>query len=232
MPASPEDRWAAAPASHGAAAREDHAHAESARSSSPLTDEELCHRFLDGKTPGELIELFSHADPLRLFERSARYLWEEALLVEPERIAYHLAARVAAMASLRPRAMSLDAWLLDCLAFVARDLVTRDREDERLGQPVVDPWGARQQFICEAIGCPLDDARRRCVAFNGLSRGVRKIFFALVMERRSVEECLEMGLGPGERLRAGCRTALDRLLGLGESPGPESNGGEGEATTR
>lgn len=198
---------------------------------SALGAEADCARFLDARTPKQLLEAFAQADPLGLFERCSRYSWDEALFLEPERLHHHAAARVAAMAPVRPPTLPLAEWLDGCIAFAARALVTQDQEDERAGNPLADPWGARHSFICEALGRPAEDGRRACTAFNGLPSRVRRAFFALVMERKSVQECVDAGFGPREWLRSSCLRALAALHDLGEDFDPKSNDGgrKGEA---
>ena len=189
----------------------------------PFADEASIASYLDGKPRDALLTALTEDDPLRLAERCARYTLGEALFVDADRLANHTIARVVARARIRPRELPIDEWLHDCIERAAKELLAQDREDEREGKPVPAHVEARYSFVCRTLLIPEEDGRRACVAFNGLDPRVRQAFFALIIERRSVTECLEMGFAPADWLRDAVLDAFWALLDLGDTKKPRSN---------
>ena len=214
MPAARKSQVAGSPARRRRSRRDERAVIETA-----FENAEACGRFLDRKSPHELLDLFEASDPLRIAERSSRYLWTEGLLLEPDRLTHKAAARIARHAHDRPRHVSLDRWLWSCLARAAADILHEDAERLASDTEVREPWAPQHVFIRDALGHDEVNALRVCAAFNRQRRLERQAFFALIMERRPVEEVLDAGFGPAKWLRAACLQGLDLLLGF--EPDPE-----------
>ena len=176
--------------------------------------EESWWRFLDRKTPEELVEIFSSTDPLRLNARCARYIWDEGLLLEVDRVVERAIHHVAFRAARRPENAPLDEWLTSCIAESAQRVVRTDEEMVRRDYREVEAWASAHAFIRDAFGLEEVAALRVCSAFNGMLPRERKAFFALCMEKRSVEETLAAGFGPPEWLRQTCLRGLDLILGI------------------
>lgn len=177
--------------------------------------EESCWRFLDRKTPEELVEIFSGTDPLRLNARCARFIWDEGLLLEVDRVIESATHHVAFRAARRPENASIDEWLSSCIAESAQRVVRQDEEMlRREAEEEMEAWAPAHAFIRDAFGLEELAALRVCSAFNGMLPRERKAFFALCMEKRSVEETLAAGFGPPDWLRKTCLRGLDLILGI------------------
>jgi len=71
-------------------------------------------------------------------------------------------------------------------------------------------------------------ALQSAVAFNSLSEQTRRVFFQLVFERLSIQECVSDGAGGEDVVREGLLEALRALICTNEvaaAPPPGSNGG-------
>ena len=80
------------------------------------------------------------------------------------------------------------------------------------GTPTASPYGG----LMQQFGLDEDQARLGAVRFHRLDLWTRRAFCALLIDRQSVEECLELGFGPIERLQSSVRMAMKALLGLSD----------------
>lgn len=193
--------------------------------------EEACWQFLDRKSPEELVEIFSTTDPLRIVERCGRFLWDEGLFMEVDRLVEQASCHIAYRCALRPEGPSLDEWLHECIDHSALELCRNDMEMlNKAQESEVQPWAPAHVFIRDAFQHDEIGALRVCSAFNSQPRRERRAFFALCMDKLSVEECLEAGFGPPEWLRETCVRSIDMIIGLKPHPELElwDDGEEGE----
>jgi hypothetical protein len=106
------------------------------------------------------------------------------------------------------------------------DLVEEDREEETSGLPPTIPWDPRFAFLSEILGLEPALARRACLRFNLLPDDVRRTYFAVVIEGKTMRRYVAEGNGPPSQVRE----YLKRALGaLGQQIGPNHGGLEGEA---
>jgi hypothetical protein len=177
-------------------------------------------------SPRQVLARLVDGDPLALERRVRRYLGERALLLDAERLFLRAVARAAFAAARWNGDTRLEPWLDAQIVRAASDLMDEDRAAEREGTPPVSTE-SRYAFLAEALGVEPDVARRACVVFNDLPERVRRVWWAAVVERSSLERCVSRGLGTPADVRADLRRAL-LALSLLEDPGPEPlEGGDG-----
>lgn len=168
---------------------------------------------LSSGDPREVLARISDGDPLGLRARIAEALRVRCLLLDADRVhlrALALCAREAPRYRGRP---ALDAWLGDQ---VERALEERLAEEARLlGEPAParsDPAGAFAHFAIP-LGLAPEEVRRGCARFNRLPQESRAAFFALVLERGSLDELARGGDAGATELARRARRALLALLG-------------------
>lgn len=177
-------------------------------------------------SPREVLARLVDGDPLALERRSRTHLAEQALLLDGERLFLRAVARAAFAAPRLDGEVDLEAWLAGQVERAARDLVDEDRAAERAGASP-PPEEERGAFLAGALGLEPAVARRACVVFNDLPPRVRRVWWAAVVERCSLERCVARGLGTPAAVRADLRRAL-LALSLLEDPGPgPEEGGDG-----
>lgn len=118
-------------------------------------------------------------------------------------------ARVAFEARRRDAGLSLDAWLDACALHASKELIEEQFEEERRRVPLSEsPDGGYYEALGARAGIDPALARATCVRVNGLPIGDRRVFFALVVERVSVEECVRRGLGSEDSVLRTFRAAI------------------------
>ncbi len=165
-----------------------------------------------GETPQRILERLTTGDPLGLVELSARRVHERHYLIDAERLFERSLLRVAQMAPALKRETRFEPWLLERVDVAIGDLLRQDHERVLSGDL---PWRTEHHgFIEEWMRFEPAQALCAAVRFNGLSDGPRRAFFGLLVDTRSVAECLEAGLGPPEVLRENGQRAVTALLGV------------------
>lgn len=173
---------------------------------------------LSGPSPAAILERIVDGDPLGLEARCRKYLREWAVLIDLERLFSRTAARISYHAW-RENGTAGNDFVEDCLANAAEELMSQDRDGLELGEPVPEDEG-RHSFLMEALGIGRENAFAACVAFNDLPPDVRRCFWEVVVEGRSVERCSSLGLGDTRSVDRKVRRALDAISGYkGASPG-------------
>lgn len=210
-------------ASHGAAASHSRRKRESKRLSreereiqahlvpepSPAAPPRL--GLLAGSSPEAILAKITQGDPLRLHEMCGRRVRELSLLLDPDRLHEHSLSWIA-VAATRAASGEIDSgWLTRMVDCTIERCLREDREQQHVapGSPPADL--KHYSFIHEAFGTESGLVRSAAVAFNALEQRARRGFFALLVEGKSVEECLEEGLGPREMLRDNVLQALCAL---------------------
>ena len=84
-------------------------------------------------------------------------------------------------------------------------------------------------FLRDVFGVDTPDLLRASVAFNGLQERSRHAFMALVVEHRTVAECIEAGLGTYETLGGLVREGLRAITGREPAPSSPSANLGGDA---
>jgi hypothetical protein len=167
---------------------------------------------LSRRSPREVLERLVEGDPLEIEARCVERIHADAVLVCVRRLQLRSMARIAYTALRYRGEPALDAWLAERIAFSMRELLDEDREEERLKVPPSRPWDPRYAFLSEALGVEPTLARRACVDFNLLPRGVRSTYFAVLVEGKTIHRYVAEGHGPPERVQSQLRLAL-RTLG-------------------
>lgn len=88
----------------------------------------------------------------------------------------------------------------------------REREAHERGEPPTYAERDRYRFWTDALQLELVDARRASVTFNALDEHTRQVFFALIIEERSIEECVGSGLGDRGAMGATVRSVFRAVL--------------------
>ncbi len=180
------------------------------------------YELLQGADPESILARISQGDPLRLCALVGKRLRERSLMIDPDRV-HEKSLAVMALAAARATEPQLDLeWVLKALDLAIERVLREDREEERVaaGCPPENP--AHYAFIHLAFATEPGMTRSAAVAFNDLPPLARRAFYALLVEGKSVEECLEEGLGPREFLRM---NILQSLKALGHIRSGERVGG-------
>lgn len=88
----------------------------------------------------------------------------------------------------------------------------REGEAHDRGERPTDAERDRYRFWTDALQLDLADARRAAVTFNSMDENDRRVFFALIIEERSIEECVEARLGDREALGRTVRSVFWAVL--------------------
>ena len=176
--------------------------------------------------------LLRNGDTLALFNGVALRMREKAWLIDVDRVYQRVVANLALDPSVYLEGSDLqqiDAGLKRCIDHSIDQMVRADEEEVQSGTTEHDPDDSRFAFLIEGFAVPGRHTREASVGFNGLSSGARAAFFALLIEVRTVDECLEDGFGPPDRLRQNCLQGLRALLDVGNSGASGSNEAGGKS---
>jgi hypothetical protein len=174
---------------------------------------------LTGAAPREVLKRLIEGDPFGLEARARDYLAETALMLDVERLYLRTAARIAYASYDAEAITSVSGFLRECMEVAAEDLLSDDLEAQRCSAPV-EPTDARFSFLAESLGVRPEVARKACVVFNGLPPIVRRAYWALVVEGRSMSRCISLGLGTRSEVENCVKRAV-LAISLLEDPGPE-----------
>lgn len=175
-------------------------------------------RLLSGPSPSAILERIVEGDPLGLEPRCRKYLREWAVMIDLERLFARAAARISYHAW-RENGTAGDDIVEDCLANAAEELLTEDRDGAELGESLPRDED-RYEFLAETLGIDQEGARAACVAFNELPPDVRRCYWEVAVEGRSIERCVSLGLGDEPSIDEKVRRALRALSGYkGDGPG-------------
>lgn len=159
------------------------------------------HELLGGGSARVVLASISEGDPLGIYPRCLERMRSRAQLVSLDRLYRRCLARTAHAAPRYEGSPPLDAWLADRVEEAMADLVQEDREEERLGVPPAEPRDPRYAFVADALGVEPGLARLACIVFNDLGEDVRRTFWDVVIEGKSVHRYVAEGHGPPERVK-------------------------------
>lgn len=158
----------------------------------------------------ELLTRLSDGDPLQLYERVVRRARDEALLIDGDRLFSETLRHIVAVN--RPnRREDLDTWFAERIGTSIRTLLNEDCRSLSNGTPV--SFETPHAFIEQAFGVDSSTTLSASVAFNKLPMRARRAFLALLVEERSVAECIESNLGTRDTLGGLARQGLRALTG-------------------
>jgi hypothetical protein len=189
----------------------------------PRVDAGAHLRRLAGKPADEVLSRISNGDPLELYPLCVQRIRETYFTVDPDRVFERALAFVAVGIEVE-KDCDTAGWLLGRVDRAIQRVLDRDREEERTGIPAENPEEHFRLFV-EGFYREPALARLASVRLNDLEERVRKGFHHLLIEGRSVDECLEMGLGPPERLQRDILIAL-QAIGLIDDAGFKELGAE------
>ncbi|MCB9916294.1 MAG: hypothetical protein H6828_14290 [Planctomycetes bacterium] len=180
---------------------------------------------LGGETAGEVLERVLDGDPLDMDGRCFARLRHNATLVDGDRLYDRATAAVAIAALDYDGAPELGRWLDRVIDRTIRALLDEDIEAERQGLPPTRPRDPAHGFLSDALGVEPPIARKCAVVFNGLPIPVRKAFWAMIMQDKSLNRAVAEGLGPPETCEARVRYAMGMMSSLGDWPEPNPDPG-------
>lgn len=169
---------------------------------------------LTGQCPKTLFERIGEAgDPLRLRQLCALRMRERSLLLDLDRIHLRGLARVVATVLTRGRPNGSSV-LVDEVDLAISDV----RRDDALLSAAAGQGGGPgaakgpHAVFAEPFGLTEAQFRRACAAFNRRPRTEREAFFAMVIERRSMEAAGEALRVPALHLAGRARAVLESIL--------------------
>ncbi len=184
------------------------------------------HAILGARSPSVVLARLIDGDPLEIEARCKARITEHALLLALRRVHLRAVARVAHRAPRYRGTPGLDEWMNMRIDEAIHDLVEEDAEEELSGLPPSEPWDPRYAFVSEALGMEPALARRACFAFNRLPHEVRRTYFAIAIEGKTIHRYVAEGNGPPNKVIEDLNRAL-RALGQQLGPKPDDlEGGE------
>ena len=170
---------------------------------------------LAATNPQEVLRRLVDHDALHLQAAVQPRLNARALILDPERVFVRTAARVAyrAVTEAEPSPGKVAEWFARRLDEAIDDCLRQDGQRAARDEYSAEIFDQHAQFHWTFM-VPAREVLRAAVAFNGLPFESRRSFFALLIERRSVDDCVAEGLGPRERLRERVLAALDAATGI------------------
>jgi len=165
---------------------------------------------LAGRPASEVLARISNGNPLNLYAQVAQRIRETYFVLDPDRVYEKALLVVAVGIEVEARAFTRPEWLLGRIDRAIRLVLDKDSDEERSGVPPENPEEHFALFV-EAFFIDPSLARLSSIRLNGLEERIRKGFFHLIVEGRPLEEVLEMGLAPIERLQHDILTALEAI---------------------
>ncbi len=172
---------------------------------------------LGARSSREVLARLLDGDPLEIDARCRERIVARALMLALRRVYLRAVARIAHQGPRYLGVPGLDVWLTQRIDESLDDLIAEDREEELSGVPPTSPWDPRFAFVSETLGIEPALARRACLCFNMLPDEVRRTYFAIAVERKSLHRYVAEGHGPPARVREQLDQAL-RALGLPIDP--------------
>lgn len=161
-------------------------------------------------TVSEVLARLAADDPLRLYELGARRCRERYFLFDADLLFERLVARVAYVgAQVQPLERGAD-WLVRQVDHVLDQWIDDEREEEVLSPFDCPPEDPRYAFL-RSVWVEPRFARAASLAFSTLPDRTRRVFFFLMLEKRSVEDALALGLWTEEDLMRDCWRVLGAL---------------------
>lgn len=186
----------------------------------PSADAATLVRRMVGKPASEVLARLANGDPLKLYTLCARRIRETFFVLDPDRVFERALASIAVGIEIEGEACLRPEWLTSAMDRAIQATLDRDQEEERIGMPAENPEEHFRLFV-EVFYVEPPLARLSSVRLNGLEERVRKGFRLMLVEGRTPEECMQLGLGPPERLQRDILAALE-AIGLVDEPGVEA----------
>jgi DNA-directed RNA polymerase specialized sigma24 family protein len=134
------------------------------------------------------------------------------VLLPAERLVLRAMARIAVEAASRAPGEPCGEWVEIAIEVAIDELLEEQRDEERRGAPLSgSPDAELYGRLARILGVELLDARRACIALNGLSDEAREAFHAVVLEGRAPGDWAERSGLDGERVAELLREAGRRV---------------------
>lgn len=160
----------------------------------------------------------STGDPLGLYPLGAMRVRERFFYFDPDRVFDESTFNAVVMSLSLQKEDDFDQWLVERVDEAINDLIRRDTQAVKKGRVTDDLIQESAEYLVGCWGLGLAEAFEAAVRFNNLPEKPRRIFFAMLVEHRSVAQCLEDGLGPKDEMREYTVRAVEAILG----PRPKS----------
>lgn len=160
-------------------------------------------------SPRDILGRLVEGDALSITPRAGAICVNRGLLLNRERLALRGMSRVAFEARRRDTTHTLDAWIDDCVATAARELVDEQFEEER-SQVMIEesPDADYYRALGAHLGIDPELARTTCVRIHSLAERDRRVFYALAIERVTPKDCTQRGLGSEAAVLDSFRAAI------------------------
>ncbi|MDF1836921.1 MAG: hypothetical protein P1V35_03550 [Planctomycetota bacterium] len=169
----------------------------------------------------ECLERLKQADAVRRLSGAClSVLKERAALVDVDHLRVRSAEVIARESGLAPHVRwdqdfpTDRAWVRGCVREALDDILIEDEERFLDGAGPAEGPDFHHFCLIYSYGVDPKNTLEASVQFHRLPDETRGAFFALLVERFSVERCVALGLGPRFRLRVEVRSALKALLSL------------------
>lgn len=147
-------------------------------------------RPLDGEGVGDVLPRLVEGDPMELLEVCARYLAEEALMLDLGRLHSRSLAIVARRAA-EAGEEDVEAWLGARVGEAADQLMYEEQLEERMGFPAAREDDPRSVLLMEALGIEPAMARGVSVSFHRMNVEGRKNFWRAVVAGEGIDGIAE-----------------------------------------
>ena len=163
---------------------------------------------LRGDSARRTLARIHDGDPLGLGPRCSERLRERAILLGGERVLARALVRVALRAPTYEGVPPLELWLEQRI----------DRAiDDLLGEPPAETGDAHFAFLSETLGVEPPLARKAAIVFNDLPATIRRTFWEIVVQGKTVRRWVAEGHGPPEYVKSELNYALGMMSSLGDA---------------
>jgi hypothetical protein len=173
---------------------------------------------LSGQELDAKLASITTGDPLELYPLGTLRVRERFLYFDPDRVFDESAFNVVAMSLGLRKEDDFDHWLVERVYEAIDDLIRRDTQAVLRGRVTDDLAMESGEYLVGCWGLSPHEAFEAAVRFNNLPELPRRAFFALLVDHRTVAQCLEDGMGPPDDLREHTVRAIEAILG----PRPDS----------
>jgi len=175
-------------------------------------DERARLALITGASFEEKLQVVAEGDPLGLIGLADERVRARWLFLDPGRVFEESVFQVVAVSALLTREDDLRCWLVARVDEAIEHLLRRDGELLLEDQLPEAPVRANEAYLSGCFALPPALAFRAAARFNWLPERSRRCYFAVVVEGRSLSQCLESGLGPREELRDHVTLAIETVL--------------------
>ncbi|MCK6446103.1 MAG: hypothetical protein L6Q99_06890 [Planctomycetes bacterium] len=167
-------------------------------------------RWLRGNSPRAILTRLLSAHELEFDSRVAARLETRAIVLDPQRTMLRSMALTARRAISYRGEPPLDVFLADCIDRSIDDLIEEDIEAERSGVPL-ELHDRRYVELAQSLGVEPIHARRIAIVLNTRADAERRAAFAVLIQRKSLDEHTRTSGQPREAVRTMVRDSLRRL---------------------